>query len=96
MGAAPLGQHLIAGHHADLHVVAHVAMVEPDSLIVRNHVNRERLSGSDVQHVDPVAAEDDRIALPMRRVEIQASPIIRTYQRTRSLRCMTGIGMLAY
>jgi hypothetical protein len=61
---------LIAGHHAGQHMVADMAVEEPDARRVGHHVGSDHLRGKDVQDVGALAGHGDRIAVPVGRVRV--------------------------
>lgn len=49
-------QHFVAGGHAAHHVVANVAVIEPDTRRIRNHIRRNHLSRGHGHNVRALAA----------------------------------------
>src|ERR1039457_410171 len=62
--------HFVAGHHSGEHVVADVAMIEPDAGRVGHHVSGDHLRGCYGQDIGALTRNQHGVSVPMRRVRV--------------------------
>ena len=79
-------RHIVAAGHAGADVIVDVAMEHPDAGVVGHHVGNDSGRGQQADHVLAVAADQCRVAVPIRVCRSVSVPGEYRYQRT----CLIG------
>ena len=87
-------RHLIPRIHSGQHVIADVAVKQPDPRRIRDHVGSNHLRGGDSKNIRALARTSTVLPCQCGVCALLKSPSVATYQRTWSPFFMVIIGML--